>query len=40
MLTVAVRTYEPWALGNVLGGLILAAILLGGLIFALSRANR
>ena len=40
MLTVALRTYEPWTLGNALGGLILAAVLLGGLIFALSRANR
>jgi hypothetical protein len=40
MLTVAVRTYEPWTLGNILGGLILAALVLGGLILALSRANR
>jgi hypothetical protein len=40
MLTLAVRTYEPWTLANILGGLILAAFLLGVLIFALSRTNR
>ena len=40
MLIVAVRTYEPWTLASVLGGLLLTACLLGVLIFALRRANR
>jgi hypothetical protein len=40
MLSLAVRTYEPWTLANILGGLVLAAILLGALIFALRRVNR
>jgi len=40
MLTLALRTYEPWNLANILGGLVLSAILLGVLIFALRRANR
>jgi hypothetical protein len=40
MLTLALRTYEPWTLANILGGLVLSAILLGVLIFALRRANR
>jgi len=40
MLTLAVRTYEPWTLANILGALVLSAILLGVLIFALRRANR
>lgn len=40
MLTLALRTYEPWTVANILGGLVLSAILLGVLIFALRRANR
>jgi hypothetical protein len=40
MLHLAVRTYEPWTLANVLGGLVLLAILFGILIFALRRVNR
>ena len=40
MLTLAVRTYEPWTLANILGGLVLLALLLGVLIFALHRVNR
>jgi hypothetical protein len=40
MLTLAVRTYEPWTLANILGGLVLLALILGVLIFALQRANR
>lgn len=40
MLTVAVRTYEPWTLANILGGLVLSAVVLGVLIFALLRVNR
>jgi cbb3-type cytochrome oxidase subunit 3 len=40
MLIVAVRTYEPWTLASVLGGLVLLGCLLGVLIFALRRVNR
>jgi len=40
MLTLALRTYEPWTLANILGGVVLSAILFGVLIFALRRANR
>jgi hypothetical protein len=40
MLTLALRTYEPWTLANILGGVVLSAILLGVLIFALRRGNR
>ncbi|HET9260418.1 MAG TPA: hypothetical protein VFP42_09870 [Acidimicrobiia bacterium] len=40
MLIVAVRTYEPWTLGTVLGALVLSACLLGVLIFAVRRSNR
>jgi hypothetical protein len=40
MLTLALRTYEPWNLATILGGLFLSAVLLGVLIFALRRGNR
>ncbi len=40
MLTLAVRTYEPWTLANILGALFLLALIVGVLIFALQRTNR
>ena len=40
MLIAAVRTYEPWTLVTVLGGVILLGCLLGVLILALGRDNR
>jgi hypothetical protein len=40
MLIVALRTYEPWSVPTILGALVLSALVLGGLIFALRRRNR
>jgi len=40
MLIMAVRTYEPWGITTVLGGLLLSALVVAVLIFALRRGNR
>jgi hypothetical protein len=37
---LAVRTYEPWTMTSILTGVILLALVVGALIFAVGRGNR
>jgi hypothetical protein len=40
MPVMAVRTYEPWTVVSFLAGLVLVALIVAVLIFALRRRNR
>lgn len=37
---LAVRTYEPWTMTSILTGVVLLALVVGALIFAVGRGNR
>lgn len=40
MGVLAVRSYEPWTITSILAGVVLFALVVGILIFALGRGNR